>query len=246
MEYRFKQYELNKITPIYEIEVLPVLDSLIMFFTTYGYAAVFGVLLLSGFGFPLPEDVTLVAGGFISSLSCTPDVGFLAGLRDCHQVHLMFLVGMAGVLIGDSIMFFVGHKYGRHVLEMRLFSKIISQNRFQWAEDKFKKYGTVFVFAARFMPGLRSPIFIVTGITKKVPYWKFLLTDGTAALISVPVWVYLGFWGERQLNDMDTLEHYVKKGQVSVLIMLCLIILGLSLFFYIRSKIRKKYGAPIK
>ena len=195
---------------------------------------------------PLPEDVTLVAGGFISSIACSSEGSFLTGLKECHQVHVMFFVGMAGVLIGDSIMFFVGHKYGQRVLEMKLFSKIISQNRYQWAEDKFKKYGTVFVFAARFMPGLRSPIFIVTGITKIVPYWKFLLTDGTAAIISVPVWVYLGFWGERQLNDMNSLDYYVKKGQISVLVMLCLIILGLSLFFYIRSKIRKKYGVPNK
>ena len=48
-----------------------MLESLIEFFTTYGYFAVFGVLLISGFGIPIPEDITLVAGGFISSLSCS-------------------------------------------------------------------------------------------------------------------------------------------------------------------------------
>ena len=42
-----------------------VIDSLIIFFADYGYIAVFGMLLLCGLGVPVPEDVTLVAGGVI-------------------------------------------------------------------------------------------------------------------------------------------------------------------------------------
>jgi membrane protein DedA with SNARE-associated domain len=227
--------------PICSIEVAAVLDNLIHFFTTYGYFAVFGVLLLSGFGIPLPEDITLVAGGFISSLACSIEGDFLTGLRECHQVHVMFFVGMAGVLIGDSIMFFVGHQYGQRVLNIRIFSKIITPSRYLWAQHKFEKYGILFIFAARFMPGLRSPIFIVAGITRKVSFLKFLLTDGTAAIISVPVWVYLGFWGERQFNDMVTLEHYIQRGQISILFMLSLLIIGILSFFLIRRKIKNKY-----
>ncbi|MES2614765.1 MAG: DedA family protein [Bdellovibrionota bacterium] len=218
-----------------------MLDSLIQFFTTYGYFAVFGVLLLSGFGLPLPEDITLVAGGFISSLACTYDGPFVSALKQCNQVHIMFFIGMAGVLVGDSIMFFVGHTFGQKVLNMRVFSSIISQSRYEWAQEKFEKYGVLFVFAARFMPGVRSPIFIVTGITRKVSYLKFLLTDGSAALVSVPLWVYLGFWGERQLSDMGTLEHYVKRGQLSILVVIGLILVGCFCFWYIRKKLRKKY-----
>ena len=62
------------------------------FFTQYGYAAVFLVLVACGFGVPVPEDVTLVTGGVI------------AGLGHAN-VHTMFAVGMAGVLVGDGLMF---------------------------------------------------------------------------------------------------------------------------------------------
>ncbi len=48
-----------------------MLENLIEFFTTYGYFAVFMVLLISEFGISISEDITLVAGGFISSLSCS-------------------------------------------------------------------------------------------------------------------------------------------------------------------------------
>ncbi|HNK57963.1 MAG TPA: DedA family protein, partial [Leptospiraceae bacterium] len=59
------------------------LNLLVNFFSDYGYFAVFGVLILCGFGLPVPEDVSLVAGGVISALGNTNE-------------HIMFGVGMAG------------------------------------------------------------------------------------------------------------------------------------------------------
>ena len=213
-----------------------MLESLIEFFTTYGYFAVFGVLLISGFGIPIPEDITLVAGGFISSLSCSIESSFLTALQLCNQVHIMFGVGMLGVLVGDSAMFLIGHIFGQRILHIKFFSKIITAQRYEWAGEKFRKHGSLFIFIARFMPGIRSPIFVIAGITRQVSYLKFMLIDGVAALISVPVWVYLGFWAERQLSSMNVLESYIKKGQLSVLIIIGLIIIGGICFWYIKRR----------
>ncbi len=219
-----------------------MLDSLIDFFTTYGSIAVFGVLLLCGFGLPIPEDITLVAGGVISSVACTVDGSFLQALNDCNDVHIMLLISMAGVLIGDSTMFFLGRIYGEKLLKVKFFSNIVTQKRYEWIQEKFAKHGFWLIFAARFMPGLRSPIFVVTGITRKVSYIKFLLTDGLAAVISVPVWVYLGFWGERQLSDLNLLDHYVKKGQYGIFTVLGIAIFTLVIIWFIKKKINEKTG----
>jgi membrane protein DedA with SNARE-associated domain len=217
-----------------------VLDSLIDFFTNYGYFAVFGVLLLCGFGLPIPEDITLVAGGVISSLTCTFEGGFLEAFKLCNEVHMMLTVSMAGVMIGDSTMFFLGYIFGKKLLRKKFFAKIITQERYQRIQGKFVKYGVWLIFAARFMPGLRSPIFVVTGITRKVSYLKFFLTDGIAAFISVPIWVYLGFWGERQLSDLNLLDHYVKKGQYGIITILGISIITLTLIWYIKKKLKGK------
>ncbi|MGY3803503.1 DedA family protein [Pigmentibacter ruber] len=217
-----------------------MLDSLIDFFTTYGSIAVFGVLLLCGFGLPIPEDITLVAGGVISSVACNVDGSFLQALNDCNEVHIMLLISMAGVLIGDSTMFFLGRIYGKRLLKVRFFSKIVTEKRYTWIQEKFAKHGFWLIFAARFMPGLRSPIFVVTGITRQVSYLKFLLTDGFAAIISVPVWVYLGFWGERQLSDLNLLDHYVKKGQYGIFAILGIAIVTLIIVWFIKKKINEK------
>ncbi|GGY07985.1 DedA family protein [Paludibacterium paludis] len=201
---------------------MDILQILLDLFTGYGYFAVFLVLLLCGFGLPIPEDITLVAGGVISGLGHT-------------NVHGMFLVGMAGVLVGDGVMFAVGRIYGERVMQFRPIARILTPARFASVQEKFTKYGHWVLFVARFLPGLRSPIFITAGMTRRVPYWRFLLLDGFAALISVPVWVYLGYFGAR---NMDWLMMWVHRGQSGILIVIGVLGIGTYLLYRRRKKCR--------
>jgi membrane protein DedA with SNARE-associated domain len=180
---------------------MDILQTLIDFFTGYGYQAVFIVLLLCGFGLPIPEDITLVAGGIISGLGYA-------------NVHVMFVIGMAGVLAGDAVMFFLGRKLGKRVLKFRPIARILTPARFRSVQQKFSRYGHWVLFVARFLPGLRSPIFVTAGMTRRVPYWRFLLLDGFAALISVPLWVYMGYYGAA---NRDVLLTWIHRGQAGVL-----------------------------
>jgi membrane protein DedA with SNARE-associated domain len=180
---------------VQEIQVI------IEFFQAYGYVAVFSVLLACGLGVPIPEDISLVAGGIISGLGYT-------------HVHTMFAVGMAGVLVGDGIMFAAGRFYGVRVFRTPVLRRIITESRYDKVGEKFHKYGKWILFAARFMPGLRSVVFITAGMTRRVTFFRFLATDGLAALISVPVWVYLGYLGA---NNLDWLMSWVHRIQTCIL-----------------------------
>ena len=199
---------------------MDILQILLDFFTGYGYVAVFTVLLVCGFGVPIPEDITLVAGGIISGL----------GYAD---VDIMFVVGMAGVLAGDGIMFAAGRFYGHKVQRFRPIARILTQERFEAVQEKFEKYGTWVLFVARFLPGLRSPIFITAGMTRRVPYWRFLLMDGFAALISVPVWVYLGHYGATQ---REWLMHMVHRGQMGILSVVGVLLAVLAILYLCKRK----------
>ena len=176
------------------------MDLLISIFSDYGYLAVFVMLLLCGFGLPIPEDITLVAGGIIAGL----------GYAD---VHTMFAVCMAGVLIGDGIMFTLGHHFGQHILAFAPVRRLVTPQRFAQVQEKFVKYGNWVLFIARFLPGLRSPIFIVAGMSRRISIWRFILMDGLAASISVPVWVYLGDYGA---YNRQWLLDMISRGQAGI------------------------------
>jgi membrane protein DedA with SNARE-associated domain len=198
------------------------LQAIVEFFQAYGYVAVFSVLLACGLGVPIPEDISLVAGGIISGLGYT-------------HVHTMFAVGMAGVLVGDGFMFIAGRIYGVRVFRTPVLRRIITESRYDKVGEKFHKYGKWILFAARFMPGLRSVVFISAGMTRRVTFTRFLATDGLAALISVPVWVYLGYFGA---NNLDWLMSWVHRIQTCILAQLAaaVVVIGLVVAVKMRRK----------
>jgi len=107
----------------------------------------------------------------------------------------MIVVGLAGIMVGDSIIFRAGLHYGDKLLETRL-GKHISKERVVKVRELFARHGPKLIMVARFLPGLRAPTFFVAG-SSGVPYWKFFCFDGLAALVSAPLWVLLGNWAGR-------------------------------------------------
>jgi len=158
------------------------LDTLIQLFAEHGYVAVFVALLLSGFGVPIPEDISLVAGGIIAGL----------GHAD---VRIMCLVGLAGVLVGDSVVFLVGRTFGVRALRVRWIAHVLTPRRHAQVKAKFSRYGSRLMFIARFLPGLRTAVFLTAGMSQRVSFLRFIAFDGLAALLSVPFWVWLGWFG---------------------------------------------------
>ena len=180
------------------------MEFLIHFFSDYGYFAVLFVLIICGFGVPIPEDITLVSGGVISGLGYT-------------NVHIMLVVSLFGVLLGDSTMYWLGRIYGTKILRFRPIRRFLTLDRLRMVRSKFEQYGNRVLFVARFLPGLRAPIYMVAGITRRVSFIRFLLLDFFAAIISVPIWVYLGDLGA---SNLDWLHEQIKKGQSIIYILI--------------------------
>ncbi|HDL4619145.1 TPA: DedA family protein, partial [Mannheimia haemolytica] len=193
-------------------------------FSSYGYWAVFLVLLACGFGVPIPEDITLVSGGVISGLGYT-------------NVHWMLVVSMLGVLVGDSTMYWLGRIYGEKILKFPLIRNVATPERFATVQERFEKQGWKLLFMARFLPGLRAVVYLVSGITRKVSFVKFLLVDFCAAIISVPIWVYLGDYGA---SNLDWLKEQVANGQHLIFAILGIVILFLGWKWYKNKKQYKK------
>jgi len=202
---------------------METLDALVSFFAANGYLAVFVVLMICGFGLPIPEDITLVAGGVIAGL------GYV-------NVHLMCVVGIVGVLAGDSIMFMIGSVYGERALRLRWIAYLLTPRRYARVQAKFTRYGNRLMFVARFLPGLRSPIFLTAGMTGRVSFLRFFLLDGFAAVISVPVWVYLGYYGAQ---NHEWLLTWVHRSKTILMIVLGVIFLLVLRYFW-RRNVRRR------
>jgi membrane protein DedA with SNARE-associated domain len=150
------------------------------------YSAIVGLLLICGLGVPLPEDITLIAAGILSALGSISLGGAIAA-------------GLFGVLAGDAFLYTVGRIYGRRAFTLPLIRTIMTPKRILLAERRIVRNSHFICFTARFLPGLRSPIFLLAGITGVRPV-VFYGLDGLAALISVPLWVLVGHWVGENLD----------------------------------------------
>lgn len=189
------------------------MDSLVDFLLNFhGYTPYFivvGILLLCGLGLPIPEDITLFAGGLLAYYGVT-------------EVWMMMGVALVGVILGDSIIFLLGHKFGRKITKKGIFHRLLPDDRLDAVKVKFHARGNKLIFAARFMPGLRAPIFFSAG-TLHLPYRVFLFYDGLAALLSVPAIIgavyYFGDHLEQVVRYIQTAQHGI-LGVIIVMILL--------------------------
>jgi membrane protein DedA with SNARE-associated domain len=172
-------------------------------FTTLG---LFLALVLAGLGIPIPEDLVLITSGVLA-----------------HQgvIHLGWAIPIlyVGVLTGDLIVYSVGRQFGDIVLRHPHILRFLTPIRQARIERYFARYGNRTVFLVRHLTVLRAPTYLIAG-AMKMPGWQFLLWDGLAALVSVPLMVSLGYFFADHiqvlLHDLRRIEHWI--GAIVILV----------------------------
>ena len=81
----------------------------------------------------------------------------------------MVAVGIAGVLAGDGLVFSAGRFWGDNIMRFRFIARVMTPQRYAQVEEKFEKYGNWVLFVARFLPGLRTPIYMTPASAAKCP-----------------------------------------------------------------------------
>ncbi|MBY0371747.1 DedA family protein [bacterium] len=195
------------------------------------YLIIFGILFACGLGLPLPEDIPLIATGYLiwdGTMKWAPALA----------------VTVLGVLVGDTVLFFMGRKIGKRILRQHKLQGIFPPARVRRAGAYFRKYGDKLVFFARFVAGFRAVVFFMAG-AMKVRYSRFLLFDALAALLSVPAWVGLGYaLGHFFGNEISEILKRVKNVKNAITLIIVLVAVGIGVRWYRRHKARSNPNHP--
>jgi membrane protein DedA with SNARE-associated domain/rhodanese-related sulfurtransferase len=135
----------------------------------YGYVLLFAWVLVEQLGIPLPATPVLLAAG---ALSVEGQISF----------PLALLSGLLAALAADSTWFFVGRRYGHHVL--RYLCKLSMEPTIcvRRTQDSFgRRRGGTLLFA-KFVPGLATLAAPIAG-QNGMGYGPFLLLDGIGATL---------------------------------------------------------------
>ncbi len=188
------------------------------------YLTVFGVLVVCGLGVPLPEDISLILGGYLAHTGAA-------------NLPIMMTVGFLGILVGDSLIFAAGRRVGTNVSSRGGFlARVVTPEKRAKVEHLFHKHGQKIVMIARFMPGVRAVTYFTAGSTK-MKYLTFIFWDGVAALASAPLFVFLGFYFG---GELERLIQALKNGQVVVIGSLVAVAAAYGLYRWNRNKAARR------
>ncbi|MCP2262178.1 membrane protein DedA, SNARE-associated domain [Streptoalloteichus tenebrarius] len=114
----------------------------------------------------LPKPAVIAAAGALAFGECTLGLGFLvpgeAGLliastavTDRPTFVIMALVVAVCAALGDSVGYYLGHRFGPRMRESRVVRKL-GQEHWDRAGDLLRRHGARAVFFARFLPVVRT------------------------------------------------------------------------------------------
>lgn len=140
------------------------------------YGGIYVALLASGHVVPVPESVTLILLGYLSTL------GRLS-------VWGIFSVGIASVMTFDIVLYLIS--LGGSELATHFSNKVKTSlvDRYRGAEEKHL-FGMVFI--SHFVPGWRFANPIICGITQ-MPWKKFALYSFISSAVYAPMFVLVGY-----------------------------------------------------
>jgi membrane protein DedA with SNARE-associated domain/rhodanese-related sulfurtransferase len=137
----------------------------------YGYALLFAWILVEQLGIPLPATPVLLAAGALSA---------------AHEINFLFalLAGLAASLIADSTWFFIGRRYGHHVLRILCKLSLEPAICVRRTQNSFGRRRAITIMIAKFVPGLATLAPPVAGLNG-MSYGRFFLFD----LIGATTWL---------------------------------------------------------
>ena len=163
-------------------------------------------------GFVIPGETAVVVGGFLAYEHRVSFAGVLAA-------------GILGAVIGDSIGFWVGERWGDALLG-RLPKRLIKPEHVAQGKETIKRLGGRAVFTGRWVSVLRA---LVPGLcgASRMRYGTFLLWNAIGGVTWATGYTLLGYLAG---SAWQRVEHYTSVVSYALLGAIVLAIVGVVVF----------------
>lgn len=179
-------------------------STLIEFINDYGYLGILLLIFVENIFPPIPSEVVLVFGGFLTTQSEM-------------VIPYVILAATVGATLGAAVLYLVGRLLNRERIKSLFSGRFgramhLRPNDVNRAEAWFRRYENRAVLLCRCVPVVRSLISIPAGMAKMKPVTFFVLTAiGTAVWNTILVYVgaLAGSAWENSLKYLDWLTTAV-------------------------------------
>jgi membrane-associated protein len=200
--------------------VTDLLDKILHLNPTLVYVVVFALVFAEAsifFGFIFPGETAVILGGVVAKTGSV-------------NVYLLASLVVVGAILGDSVGYFVGDRFGERVLNFKLLRTRMSG--IETGLSLLRKRGALAVFIGRFTAFLRAVMPGLAGLSK-MHYRTFLKANAAGGLIWGVGFTALGFVIG---SAYQRAEKYAGWASTGLLIFILLV--GVTLF--VRGKLKEQ------
>ena len=194
-----------------------------------GYLGVFLLIAIENIFPPIPSEVILVFGGFMTTYTTL-------------NIPIMILAATLGSLLGAIVLYYIGKIFNKERLKRIVNGKIgkvlrLKASDIEKADKWFDTKGNKTVFFCRFIPIVRSLISIPAGMSE-MPMQKFLLYTITGSLIWNTVLIIVGsIVGDKWETIVGYLDNF---SNIILIILVIIFVVAMYYWFVIRKKKQSK------
>jgi membrane protein DedA with SNARE-associated domain len=167
----------------------------------WGYSTYLLLLVATGLGSPIPEDLILATAGYLISASAFSWPGAL-------------ILGVLGVVTSDVLLYAWGRQLHAGVSRGWM-GRLVRPHHLVTAERWLVRFGDKTVFFGRLVPGTRTVAFIGAGV-RRMPLGRFLLFDVLGAVVWVPAVLFAGTQIGEEIGGLDQLFGRLARSVVWV------------------------------
>lgn len=179
-------------------------------------------LVLTGMGLPIPEEVLIIIAGVASN-------------QGALNPWLALVACLVGAILGDCAMYLIGYQIGGSSLrEHRWLTRFFNPEREQRMEQMIRSHGLKVLLAARFLVGVRSPVYVAAGILR-VPFKRFVLVDTFCATAVVGTFFGASYALGEHIHGW---WKWISHAELALTVGIGVAIAGVVLFFYLRRRRR--------
>ena len=162
----------------------------------WGYPTYLVLLLATGLGSPVPEDLILATAGYLISAGAFSWPGAL-------------IMGILGVVASDVLLYAWGRQLHAGVSRGWM-GRLVRPHHLVAAERWLVRFGDKAVFFGRLLPGTRTVAFIGAGV-RRMPLGRFLLFDTLGAAVWVPAVLFAGMQIGEEIGGLDQLLRWLAR-----------------------------------
>jgi len=158
-------------------------------------AFLFPALEASAFvGVVVPGEIGVVLAGVVANQGKLP-------------VWAVLVASIAGAVIGDSIGYEVGKRWGEQILS-KLPDRLLDKRKMENAKDALRRHGGKSVFFGRFIAALRALIPGAAGMSG-LPYVKFVFWNALGGSIWATAFVLIGYIAGSQYKSVERYANWI-------------------------------------